>query len=117
MRRYVISTRVHNTARVDDMDQARCRTIHGTYGWHDEDINPLSDMKYRLGEDTDWAGGIYNQGYSPREDRAVTHRRKVIFVKKSRQALGLFSWSSTVLFPQTKRPINMRYYGILTQTR
>lgn len=78
MRRYVLSTRSHNTIRVDGMDQNR----RSTYQWKEEDIGKKADMTYGIGEAVDYASGVYDEGYGPDQDRSVTHRRVVYFIKK-----------------------------------
>ncbi len=77
MRRYVLSTRSHNTIRVDGMDQNRGRD----YVWKEEDIHKNSGMEYSITEDYDYAKGIYEEGYGPEVDRSITHTRSVYFIK------------------------------------
>lgn len=76
MRRYVLSTRAHNTAMVDGLEQNR----RGRYVWHDEDIGKRSDLAVQLGEDADILDGVYDEGYG-KEYLPVVHRRRVIKVK------------------------------------
>ena len=45
MRRYVLSTRAHNTVRVDAKDQNRLKH----YAWKEEDIREKADLKWQLG--------------------------------------------------------------------
>lgn len=85
MRRYVLSTRSHNTAMVDGMEQNR----RGRYKWEADDINKLSDLSVQLGEERDVLDGIYNEGYG-RDYLAVTHRRRVIKVKNHPLGLKTF---------------------------
>ena len=85
MRRYVLSTRAHNTALVDGMDQNR----RGRYTWADEDIRKKSDLAVRLGEEVDILDGIYDEGYG-RDYLAVTHRRRVVKVKNHPLSLKTF---------------------------
>lgn len=77
MRSYVLSTRAHNTIRVDGMDQNRRKE----YTWHREDIRKKADLKARLSEDVDYAEAVYDEGYGADLDRSVTHGRSVYFVK------------------------------------
>jgi hypothetical protein len=86
IRSYVISTRAHNTARVDGRDQNRRKN----YFWRDEDIQRQSGMKYRNGEIFDFAEGEYREGYGPEADTSVTHRRGVLFLKKPPAGLDPF---------------------------
>lgn len=77
MRRYVLSTRAHNTIRVDGMDQNRGRD----YQWREEDIQKEAGMEYAVTADYDYAKGVYDEGYGPDVDRSVTHTRSVYFIK------------------------------------
>lgn len=77
MRRYILSTKAHNTALVDGMDQNR----RATYEWHDEDIHKKSDLAYRFGTELEVAEGSYRDGYGAALVK-VTHHRKVVFFKK-----------------------------------
>ncbi|MDR2184482.1 MAG: heparinase II/III family protein [Treponema sp.] len=86
IRGYVISTRAHNTARVDGQDQNRRKN----YRWQDDDIQRQSGMKYRNEEAFDFAEGEYRGGYGPEADTSVTHRRGVLFLKEPPAGLGPF---------------------------
>lgn len=77
MRRYVLSTRAHNTIRVDGGDQNRRRHFRRP----DVDIRALADIDWYSDARRDVVAAIYDEGYGPDADRTVTHRRKVIFVK------------------------------------
>ena len=77
MRKFVLDTRSHNCAMVDDQSQRRRKT----YKWLPEMINQRSDLKWSFSGEIDVADGIYNEGYG--EDLIpVTHTRKAIFFKK-----------------------------------
>lgn len=96
MRRYALSTRAHNTVRVNGMDQNR----RVCYRWHDEDILKPSGMVWRSEPWFDYAVGEYDEGYgssdndtafvkkgeTPDPDRpaymGLRHRRTVLFLKK-----------------------------------
>lgn len=88
MRRYVLSTRAHNTIRVDGQDQNR--RLH--FRRPDVDIRALADIDWYSdtasdeGFVADVVAAVYDEGYGPEAARTVTHRRKVIFVKAG--ALG-----------------------------
>jgi hypothetical protein len=84
MRRYVLSTRAHNTVRVDGEDQNR----RASYARDAFDVRQPSDGSITITPEVDIAEGIYNEGYGPDADRSVTHRRKVITLKQARGALG-----------------------------
>ena len=76
-RRYVLSTRAHNTVLVDGLEQNRAR-VRDTWVAKEPTTNP-----WVTGEDLDYAEGTYADGYGPEGDRTVTHTRKVLFVKPS----------------------------------
>ena len=78
MRKYVLSTRTHNTVRVDGM----CQNRRKTYEWHEEDIQKHSGIVTNLTETIDAARGVYDEGYGEDQDKNVTHERAVYFVKK-----------------------------------
>ena len=82
MRKYVLSTRAHNTIRVDGKDQYAM----ATYRWNDGDIARKADVRFGLSPELDWAEASYADGYgSPalgRENLDKTiHTRKLIFFK------------------------------------
>ena len=77
MRRFVLETRSHNCALVDDMGQNR----RGRYSWRDEPLDGYAGMKWHFSSPVDTAEGIYDQGYGP-VFLPVTHTRKVILFKK-----------------------------------
>jgi len=74
-RRYVLSTRAHNTVLVDGLEQDRAR-VRDTWVAREPTTSP-----WVTGEDFDYAEGTYADGYGPEGDRTVTHTRKVLFVK------------------------------------
>ncbi len=77
-RRYVLSTRGHNTVRVDDLDQHR-RGLRETYIL-DFPFQPLNNA-WASGEDFDFARGVYDLGYGDENQVRVRHERSVLFVK------------------------------------
>ncbi|MBQ9116587.1 MAG: alginate lyase family protein [Clostridia bacterium] len=77
MRKFVLDTRAHNCAMVDDLDQRR----RPKYRWQPEMISMRSDLKWHFTADVDAAEGIYNEGYGS-NFIPVTHRRKSIFFKR-----------------------------------
>jgi hypothetical protein len=77
MRRYVLSTRAHNTIRVDGEDQNR----RLNYNRDVFDVSIPSDGTLRITPEYDVAEGTYDEGYGPLAERIVAHRRKVIFLK------------------------------------
>jgi len=86
MRQYALSTRSHNTIRVDGMDQNR----RGSYQWHAEDIYRKAGMQYSIQPDMDWVSGVYTEGYGQKQDCSVFHRRTVMFIKRPERDLKPF---------------------------
>ena len=74
-RRYVLSTRGHNTVLVDGMEQNRRRQRDT---WRAQ--QPLAD-RWLTTPEVDYAEGTYRDGYGPKLDKTVTHTRRVLFVK------------------------------------
>ena len=77
MRGYVLGTRSHNTGLVDGLPQNR-RQKYVKIKPHE--MHNLSDLVAKIGEETEVADGIYNEGYGP-ELVSATHRRRVVFFK------------------------------------
>ena len=77
MRKFVLDTRSHNCAMVDNLSQNR----RARYKWENGQIDQRSDLRWRFTGDIDTAEGIYNEGYGA-EFLTVTHKRKLIFFKK-----------------------------------
>ncbi len=77
-RRYVLSTRGHNTVRVDGLDQHR-RGHRDTYVLP-YPFEPL-DNPWVSEEDFDYVQGVYDQGYGSDNAVRVQHTRSIIFVK------------------------------------
>lgn len=75
-RRYVLSTRAHNTIRIDGHDQHR-RGLRETYVTD----KPIDDARLLTGDVLDFAEGVYDSGYGPKREIKVVHRRQVVFVK------------------------------------
>jgi len=109
MRRYVLSTRAHNTVRADGRDQNR--RLH--FRPEDVDIAAPAGARWRTSDRYDAVEAGYDEGYGPEADpgatserlrrgeirfidevpgpaadRAVTHRRRVIFLKRGVGDLG-----------------------------
>jgi hypothetical protein len=71
----VLSTRAHNTIRVDGLDQNR-RTRRDTFvQWTPQTNRWLTNERF------DFAEGVYRSGYGPKNEIQVTHTRQVLFVK------------------------------------
>ena len=76
-RKYVLSTRAHNTIRVDGFEQNRRRT----YRWKDDDINVKADVEFSTTPARDSARSAYTDGYGP-QLKPFTHDRTVLFLKE-----------------------------------
>ena len=76
-RKYVLSTRAHNTIRVDGEDQHRRDKPNRA----DYVISKPLPNKWIAGEGFDYACGSYAEGYGPRNDTRVEHTRHILFVK------------------------------------
>ena len=85
MRRYVSHTRSHNTVTINGLGQNRWEK----YKWEDDEINLLSDMKWAVTEDYDYATARYDEGYGP-DFLPVVHTRGVLFLKKPGHGLKPF---------------------------
>ena len=83
-RRYVLSTRGHNTIRVDGQDQGR-RGQRETYVLP-QPFEPLDNL-WLTQDGFDLVSGVYDRGYGTPEKRGerppieVTHRRTILFAK------------------------------------
>ncbi len=77
-RRYVLSTRGHNTVRVDGQDQNR-RQRRETYVLP-QPFQPLENT-WISNDRLDYAVGRYDSGYGPKGQIHVTHTRAVTFIK------------------------------------
>jgi hypothetical protein len=76
MRKYVLSTRAHNTIRIDGQDQCQRRT----YAWRPDDIRKKADFEFETTPGRDRARATYTAGYGPRVLKVV-HDRSVLFLK------------------------------------
>jgi hypothetical protein len=76
MRRYAISTRAHNTIRVDGFDQ----NLRKTYRWRDEDIRKKAAPEFPTSPGRDRARAAFTAGYGPNLV-PVVHDRTVLFLK------------------------------------
>ena len=82
-RRYVISTRGHNTALVDGQGQHR-RGLRDTYFWPRPwkgDTPKGNDATWVSTPTYDFAAGVYSDGYGPGRRIRVVHRRRILWVK------------------------------------
>lgn len=104
MRKYVRSTRSHNTVRVDGKDQA----ARATYRWSDDDVYRMADVRFGLSPKVDWAEASYVDGYkSPGAgledlDRTI-HTRKLIFFKSVPGVSPFFAVIDRLTAPDERR--------------
>ncbi|UCH36504.1 MAG: alginate lyase family protein [Armatimonadota bacterium] len=76
-RRYVLSTRAHNTVMVDGLEQNRRGAPNR---WHYVVSEPLP-QRWVSEDDFDYAAATYDEGYGPGKTTPASHRRHVFFVK------------------------------------
>lgn len=100
MRRYVLSTRAHNTIRVDGKDQNR------RVNYRREDLDPtaLAGGRFLTTDNYDLAEAEYDEGYGPEASLRVTHRRRLILVKRGANGLGPFLLVIDRLHPKDTEP-------------
>ncbi len=110
MRKYTLSTRGHNTIRVDGQDQNR-RTAF--WQWLSgppteaeviDLLNSPNEAIWVVSDAYDLAEAEYNEGYGPDADRTVTHRRRLIFVKQPPAPLTPFFLVIDRLTPADDQP-------------
>ncbi len=77
-RRYVLSTRAHNTVRVDGQDQNR-RAVRDSYVLP-YPFQPLPNPWISRAE-FDYVAGVYDEGYGPKGAIRARHGREIVFVK------------------------------------
>ena len=77
MRRYVLSTRGHNTVRIDGMDQNRLENRR----FNPQDIQRKAEFDFCEGTSVDWARAAYEDGYGPGRKIKVRHERTLMFHK------------------------------------
>jgi hypothetical protein len=100
-RRYVLSTAGHNTVLVDGQDQHRAGKKE-TWFWPrpwNAPLPPNQDVRWVTTPEYDLARGEYAEGYGPKNDIAVTHQRRIVFVKRE----NVFLISDT-LTPRDRAP-------------
>ncbi len=76
MRKYILSTRSHNTGLVDGMGQNRRKNYH----WQKEDIKKRADLSVEERDGVTVASGSYHEGYGP-DLLPVTHKRTVYYYR------------------------------------
>ena len=80
-RKYALSARGHNVARIDGKDQNR-KALRNEET-NNRSIKPLHN-KWNTNKEFDYGEGAYTEGYGENLDKTVTHRRSVKFVKNKR---------------------------------
>jgi hypothetical protein len=95
MRRYVLSTRAHNTARIDGLDQNRKEPFRARFRDQipsDEEImaelNTLNDAEWTTTAAYDRVRSAYREGYGPEIRSLATHEREILFLKQPPPPLG-----------------------------
>lgn len=98
MRQYALSTRSHNTIRVDGLDQNRKTPFREQFrdNMPTEDeiiamLNTPNAATWVTQESYDMAEATYDEGYGPDVVRLADHRRRVIFFKQLPQVLRPFA--------------------------
>ncbi len=79
MRRYVLSTRSHNTIRIDGQDQC----ARASWRWRPAMLNEKSPLSFSTTATRDVAKATFDLGYGSvrKLDRSVSHTRTVEFIK------------------------------------
>ncbi|HUT19808.1 MAG TPA: heparinase II/III-family protein, partial [Anaerolineae bacterium] len=95
MRRYVLSTRAHNTIRIDGQDQNR----RLNYDREAFDVTERAGAAWHTTHAYDVVEATYDEGYGPEAARTVTHRRKAIMIKEAPGGLGPFLLAIDRLIP------------------
>ena len=75
-RRYVLSTRGHNTIMVDGLEQHRAGRPRQEYV-----LSKPMPNKWIAADGFDYASGVYDDGYGPESAVKVAHARHIFFVK------------------------------------
>lgn len=107
MRRYVLSTRGHNTVRVNGMDQNRQQE----FTWDPASVQQPAGMEWRLGDEADMVAAVYDEGYNnastetafPKDGlppvdpatlpplyKGARHSRRLLFIKQPPAGLRPF---------------------------
>ena len=79
MRKYVISTRAHNTVMIDGKEQNNRKT----WRWRPELLKKKADLEFKAGTELESARASFTSGYGTGNDYTdkVTHTRSVEFIK------------------------------------
>ncbi|MDD3544329.1 MAG: alginate lyase family protein, partial [Kiritimatiellae bacterium] len=77
MRQYVLRTRSHNAARIDNRGQNR----RAGYVWHGDDLHKKAPFKFAVTPEVEWARADYTDGYGEKREVEASQRRTLIFYK------------------------------------
>ena len=78
MRKYVLSTRAHNTVMLNGKEQ----NYRPVYTWADEEIRKKADYIFETTEARDVAQAKYTMGYGAEHEKMI-HDRRLVFVKNA----------------------------------
>ena len=77
-RKYVLSTRSHNTVRFDGRDQ----DLRPAYRWHARtDCRKKADFLFSTNAAVDWAEASFDGPYKDRPGKGLVHRRRLMLFK------------------------------------
>lgn len=79
-RRYILSTRSHNTVRFDGRDQA----TGSVYRWHPKtDCRKRADFLFATNAAVDWAEATFAGPYQGNPGKGLAHRRRLLLFKRA----------------------------------
>ena len=78
MRKYVLSTRSHNTVRFDGGDQNR----RAGYRWNPADIAKKADFEFSTSSARDVAAAAYDEAYARSPKAGLKHARRLVLFKQ-----------------------------------
>lgn len=114
-RKYALSARGHNVARVDGNDQNRggFKTVYGEKDCIRYNLEPLNNI-WKSNRRYDFGEGTYTEGYGQNLDSTVTHYRNLKYVKnKFWLVTDIFTPSDTLIHSyDTWFHFNTSSYGI-----
>lgn len=96
MRLYVRSTKAHNTALVDNLNQHRGKN------YKFPDTRKISDLKGKFTESTCSLYSFYNEGYGENAENSARHERNIYFIKNEK-GLKPFLLVSDRLYSQDEK--------------
>ncbi len=112
MRKYVLSTRGHNTIRVNGQDQNRRRG----YAWQPSMLHERSNAKLSVTEEFDTAWGCYDEGYGEDQEKYARHERTVILAKKPKLGRPFFIAVDRLFADRTNTYESIWHFGVLELT-